>query len=82
MFTYLLSNLLKHRQGHLQGRRGGHQQGGDKGNLNQEAKTEKRIDAADGDFSSETPIETHGQQPRRSTRQKLRDPDPLEINLV
>ena len=43
----------------------------DERNLNQEAKAEKRIDAADGDFSSETPIETHGHQPRRSIRRKL-----------
>lgn len=39
--------------------------------LNQEAKAEERIDAADGDFSSGTLVEAHDQQPQRSTRQKL-----------
>jgi hypothetical protein len=39
--------------------------------LNQEAKAEERIDAADGDFSSRTLVEAHDQHPRRSTRQKL-----------
>lgn len=38
---------------------------------NQEAMTDKRIDAADDDFSSGTPVETHSQQPPRSTRQKF-----------
>jgi hypothetical protein len=38
---------------------------------NQEAMAEERIDAADADFSSRTLVETHGQQPRRSTRQKF-----------
>ena len=38
----------------------------DERNLHQKAKAQKRIDAADGDFSSETPIETHGQQPPNS----------------
>jgi len=38
---------------------------------NQEAMAEERIDAADDDFSSGTLVETHGQQPRRSTRQKF-----------
>lgn len=38
----------------------------DECNLHQKAKAQKRIDAADGDFSSETPIETHGQQPLNS----------------
>ncbi|CZR63104.1 uncharacterized protein PAC_13001 [Phialocephala subalpina] len=40
---------------------------------NQEAMAEERIDAADDDFSSRTLVDTHGQQPRRSTRQKIRE---------
>jgi hypothetical protein len=37
---------------------------------NQEAKTEERIDAAYDDFTG-TLVETYGQQPRLSTRQKV-----------
>jgi hypothetical protein len=37
----------------------------------QEAMTEERIDAADDDFTSGILVESHSQQPRRSTRQKL-----------
>ena len=40
---------------------------------NQEAMAEERSDAADDDFSSKTRVESHGQQPRRSTRQKFEE---------
>jgi len=36
-----------------------------------EAMAEERIDVADKDISSRTLVETHGQQPRHSTRQKF-----------
>lgn len=38
---------------------------------NQEVMAEERIDAADDDFSSGTRVESHGQQPRRSTEQNF-----------